>query len=83
MMTEEETGTENNYIRHRQSWRSSKFNRLMENLDESRDTRTLARQREAEAPLICQAPSNAKKWMVHASDMEDSLPSELSDNQAD
>ena len=47
MMTEEETGMENNYIRHRQSWCSTRFNRFMEQLDEEKSTKSLARQRES------------------------------------
>lgn len=43
MMTEEETGAEENYILHRPSWRSNKFNQLMDKLDEE-NGKSLARQ---------------------------------------
>lgn len=46
MMTEEETGAEDSYIRLRQSWCSEKFNQLMmDKLDEEKG-KSLARQRE-------------------------------------
>ena len=38
MMTEEETGIDDDYIRHHQSWRSSKFNDFINNLDKANDT---------------------------------------------
>ena len=64
MMTEEETGTEDNYICHRQSWRSSKFNNLMDDLDKNRKAKTLARKRDIGDCVDRPAPPNAKKWMM-------------------
>ena len=43
MMTEEETGSEYNYICHHQSWRSITFNELMDKLDEDKSSRSLAK----------------------------------------
>ena len=56
MMTEEETGTENSYIQHRQSWRSTRFNSLTKKLDEERCTKTLARQRDTGETLVRAPP---------------------------
>lgn len=42
MMTEEETGTEDNYIRHHQSWHSSTFNKFMDKIDDG-ETKTARR----------------------------------------
>lgn len=81
MMTEEETGTENNYICHRQSWRSNKFNRLMEKVDGSKNVRSLAKQREVGGTVIRSPPTIAKKWMLNASDSDDTQETEQSDNQ--
>lgn len=66
MMTKEETGAEENYIRHRQSWRSSKFNQLMDKLDEEKG-KSLARQREIGDIVDRAAPQVAKLWMISAS----------------
>jgi hypothetical protein len=64
MMTEEETGSENNYIRRRQSWRSSAFNVLMDKLDEDRSSKSLARPRDLGESVLRSPPPSAKPWMV-------------------
>ena len=64
MMTEEETGSENNYIRRRQSWRSTKFNQLMDQLDEDKSNRSLAKQRELGDVIVRTPPQNVKHWMI-------------------
>ena len=65
MMTEEETGSEDNYIRHRQSWRSSKFNRLMDKLDgPAKNIRSLAKKRDDGVIVIRSPPTIAKEWMI-------------------
>lgn len=71
MMTEEETGTEDNYICHRQSWRSSRFNSLMDDLDKNRKTRSLARKRDIGDCVDRPIPPNAKKWMIIDQEDED------------
>lgn len=87
MMTEEETGTENNYIRHRQSWRSNRFNLLMEKLDGSKNVRSLAKQREVGETVFRSPPIIAMKWMLNASDTQETDHSDQetdhSDNQSD
>ena len=37
MMTEEETGEEGNYIRHRPGWRAATFTKLIDLLDQSQE----------------------------------------------
>lgn len=65
MMTEEETGEDDNYIRRRQSWRSTNFNRLIDALDASCTmTKSMAKPRQIGAPTVNPPPSSAKKWMV-------------------
>ena len=66
MMTEEETGSENNYIRRRQSWRSSAFNELMDKLDEDRNSGrlSLARPRDVGDSVLRSPPPSAKPWML-------------------
>lgn len=71
MMTEEEMGTENNYIRHRQSWRSTRFNSFMETLDEERCTKTLARQRDTGDIVVRPPPPRVKPWMVATEERDD------------
>ena len=65
-MTEEEMGSENNYIRRRQSWRSSTFNELMDKLDEDRSggRLCLARPRDLGDSVLRSPPPNAEPWMV-------------------
>ncbi len=75
MMTEEETGAENNY---RQSWRSSKFNHLVDKLDNCKNPQSLAKQREL---VVRTPPPNAKKWMI-SNDNEDEQECEQSDSSA-
>ena len=62
MMTEEEMGSENNYIRRRQSWRSLEFNELMDKLDEDRNSGrlSLARPRDLGFRRFCVALSTSK-----------------------
>lgn len=64
MMTEEETGAEDNYVRHRQNWRSLNFNKLMDKLDEAKSDRSLAKKRVIGDDVDCPTPPNAKKWMI-------------------
>ena len=46
MMTEEETGSDNKFVRHRQSWRTRKFNRFMDRIDNYKtSTSSLGKQR--------------------------------------
>lgn len=72
MMTEEETGTENNYIRHRQSWRSRRFNTFIDKLDESKNPKTLAKQRDCGENIVREAPHNTKKWMIDDGESDES-----------
>ena len=63
LMTEEETGSENNYICRRQSWQSITFNELMDKLDEDKSSRSLAKRRgigdySAHPTIEC------KTWMI-------------------
>ena len=75
MMTEEETGSDNDYIRHRQSWRSQNFNALMDKLDEAKSGRTLAKQRKLGDNIVRPSPPSAKKWMlVHNHDSDEDSP---------
>lgn len=60
MMTEEETGSDNNYIRHRQSWQSRKFNSFLDKLDDCKNPKSLAKQRD----IVREVPRNAKRWMI-------------------
>lgn len=71
MMTEEETGIENNYIRHRQSWRSTRFNKFMEQLDEDKCAKSLAKQRETGDTIERSPPSGVKSWMVAEQETEE------------
>ena len=64
MMTEEETGNESNYIRRRQTWRSTTFNQLMDKLDEDKSTKSLARPRDIGDSILCSPPLNAKPWIL-------------------
>ena len=65
MMTEEEIGEEDSYIRRCQSWRSANFNRLIDALDAScKSTKSLAKRREVGAPTISSPPSTAKRWTI-------------------
>ncbi len=80
MMTEEETGAENNYIRHRQSWRSSKFNLLVDKLDNCKNPQSLAKQREL-GDVIVRTPPPNEKWMI-SNDNEDEQECEQSDSSA-
>lgn len=63
-MRTEETGSDNKYIRHQQSWRSQKFNAVMDKLDEPNCQRTLAKQRKLGDDIVRPSPPTAKKWMV-------------------
>lgn len=64
MMTEEETGSENNYVRHRQSWRSRKFNSFLDKLDDCKNPKSLAKQRDIGENVVREVPRNAKRWMI-------------------
>lgn len=81
MMTEEDTGTENNYIRHRQGWRSCKFNSLMDKLDGSKNIRSLAKQREVGLDVVRSTPPNAKKWMITGDSNEAQLTEHSDEDQ--
>ena len=70
MMTEEETGDENNYIRHRQSWRSHKFNGFIDKLNECKNPKSLAKQRDCGEDIYREAPQNAQKWMIDDGEIE-------------
>ena len=72
MMTEEETGTEDNYIRHRQSWRSSNFNKFMDKIDEKKNVKSLARQRQLGDEINRSPPSAAKSWMIKTDTVDES-----------
>ena len=62
MMTEEETGDEDDYIRHRPAWRSQDFNKMVDLLDAQRKgVRSLARPRQIGMPSTVSPPSTAKK----------------------
>ena len=65
MMTEEEMGSDNNYIRRRQSWRSA-FNELKDKLDEDRNSGrlSLARPRDLGDSILRSPPPSAKSWMI-------------------
>ena len=70
MMTVEETGSENNYIRRRQSWRSSAFNELMDKLDEDRGNGgrlSLTRPKDLGDCVLRSPPPNAKPGWSHSS----------------
>ena len=67
MMTEEETGEEGNYIRHRPGWRAENFNKLIDLLDIPREglkNHSLAKPRQLGSPSTSSPPSATKKWMV-------------------
>lgn len=74
MMTEEETGTEDNYIRHRQSWRSRRFNIFIDKLDESKNPKSLAKQRDCGEDVDREPPLNAKRWMIEDDDEDYESP---------
>lgn len=67
MMTEEETGPEENYIRHRQTWRSSSFNKLIDKIDQKKNSKSLARQRQIGEEVARSPPAAAKAWMISTS----------------
>lgn len=75
MMSEEETGSED-YVRHRQSWRSTKFNELIDQLDSNKSARSLAKRRDNGAEVIRPIPCNVKQWMLRQED-------DLSNNGSD
>ena len=64
MMTEEEMGSEHNYIRHRQSWCSLAFNQPMDKLDDNRNSNSgrlsLAKPRDLGDSVLRSPPPNAK-----------------------
>ncbi|XP_065907259.1 uncharacterized protein [Dysidea avara] len=63
MMTEEESDDEGGFVRHRQSWRSDDFNKLMDHLDKGRKE-SLAKNRQ-EGEIVERAPPpKAKTWMI-------------------
>ena len=65
MMSEEETGEEGNYIRHRPGWRSTNFNKIIDMLDVPREgLKSLAKPRQLGSPSTSSPPSFAKKWML-------------------
>ena len=67
MMTEEETGDEGNYIRHRPGWTAANFNKFIDFLDMPRDgLKSLAKPRQLGCPSTSLPPSVTKKWMILA-----------------
>ncbi len=66
MMTEEDTGSDDNFIRHRQSWRSEKFNNFIEELDSAKNAKTLAKKREIGSGIERDVPQVAKTWLIAA-----------------
>ena len=85
MMTEEETGSDNKFVRHRQSWRTRKFNRFMDRIDNYKtSTSSLGKQRVLGNEIDRLAPVSAKQWMVqeiqvdNPSQQQEELTSELS-----
>ena len=82
MMTEEETGDEDDYIRHRPAWRSQDFNKMVDLLDAQREgVRSLARPRQIGTPSTVSPPSTAKKWMIATEEPSESLVSFSSDDE--
>lgn len=67
MMTEEETGTEENYIRHRQTWRSRSFNQFIDKIDSKKNSTSLARRRQIGDEVNRPPPAAAKAWMISTS----------------
>jgi len=63
MMTEEESNDEGGLVRHRQSWRSDDFNKLMDHLDEGKKESLAKNHQEGE--IVDRAPPpKAKTWMI-------------------
>ena len=62
MMTDEETGEEGNYIRHRPGWRAATFTKLIDLLDEPQEVlKSSAKPREIGSPSTNSPPSATKK----------------------
>ena len=85
MMTEEETGSDNKFVRHRQSWRTRKFNRFMDRIDNYKtSTSSSGKQRVLGNEIDRLAPVSAKQWMLqeiqvdNPSQQQEELTSELS-----
>ncbi len=66
MMTEEDTGSDDNFIRHRQSLRSEKFNNFIDELDSAKNAKTLAKKREIGSGIERDVPQVAKTWLIAA-----------------
>ncbi len=64
MTTEEDTGSDDNFIRHRQSWRSEKFNNFIDQLDSAKNAKTLAKKREIGSDVERDVPQVAKTWLI-------------------
>ena len=66
MMTEEETGSDNKFFRHRQSWRTRKFNRFMDRIDNYKtSTSSLGKQRVLGNEIDRLAPRCIAKHMIN------------------
>ena len=63
MMTEERTGSENNYICRRQSWQSITLNELMDKLDQDKSSRSLAKRRDI-GDYSVHPTTKRKTWVI-------------------
>ncbi len=64
MMTEEDTGSDNNFICHRQSWRSEKFNNFIDQLDSLKNAKTLMKKREIGSDVERDMPQVTINWLI-------------------